>query len=315
MKLIVIIPAYNEEKTIGTVIKSIPNKINGITKLEIIVVDDGGKDRTPEIARKSGALVVSHSTNKGVGAAFQTGIDKAIELKADIILNMDADGQFNPLDIPKLIQPIIAGTADMVTASRFKDKNLVPIMPLHKKIGNRLFSNLTSFLVGQKFYDTQCGFRAYSKKAALNLNLFGKFTYTQEAFIDLASKDIKIVEIPLKIRGVREFGKSKVANNVFKYGFRALDIMIKTVRDYKPLEFFGGIGFSVFSIGFVFGLFVFAHWLRTGATSPYTSMIPIGAVFLILGFLMMFLALIADMNSRIRRNQERILYELKRNGK
>ena len=315
MKLVVIIPAYNEENTIADVIDQIPRKIQGINKVEVLVVNDGSKDKTPEIAKKKNAIVVSHQYNKGVGAAFQTGIDKALELKADIVVNIDADGQFNPLDIPRLIQPILDEKADMVTASRFKDKSLMPKMPLHKKIGNKMFSGLTSFLVGRKFFDTQCGYRSYSRKALLNLNLFGKFTYTQEAFLDLASKGMKIIEIPLAIKGIRKYGNSKVANNVFSYTFRALDIILRTVRDYKPLMFFGSIGLTVFLFGLFSGMFVFIHWIRTHATSPYTSLIQIAGIFLILGFLLMFLALIADMNSRIRRNQEKILFELKRNGK
>jgi len=314
MKLVIVIPAYNEEKSIGGVIKTIPKNIKEIDKIDVLVVNDGSIDKTVEISKKLGAYVISHSINKGVGAAFSTGIDKALEMSADIIVNMDADGQFNPKDIPSLIDPILNDQADMVTASRFKDKNLIPVMPLCKKLGNKMFSYLISFLVKQKFYDVSCGFRAYSRKTALNLNLFGKFTYTQESFLDLINKGLRIKEVPLKIRGVREHGKSKVAHNVIDYGFRALGIIIKSVRDYKPLTFFGLPGLISFILGILFGLFVFVYWIRFQATTPYTSMITIGAVFLILGFLMMFLALIADMNVKLRKNQEKILYEMKRRG-
>lgn len=315
MKLVVIIPAYNEEITIGNVINTIPKKIEGIDQIEVLVVDDCSKDNTVKLARMAGAAVVSHPVNKGVGAAFSTGIEKALEMKADIIVNIDADGQFNPLDIPKLVKPILEDKADFVSCSRFKDKNLIPRMSLTKKIGNKFFTRLTSFLTGQKFTDTQCGFRAYSKKAALHLNLFGSFTYTQEAFLDLASKGMRIVELPLKIRGVRQFGRSRVAGNVVSYGFRALSIVTKTFRDYKPLVFFGLPGLIIFSIGLLTGLFLIIRYVITLTTTPFKSLIIFSAVMLILGFLMIFLALIADMLDRIRRNQERILYEMKRNGK
>jgi len=312
MKLVVVIPAYNEEKTIGTVIEAVPRNMRRINNIDILVVDDGSTDKTVEVSKRNGASVVSHGINEGVGVAFQTGIKNALDMGADIIVNIDADGQFNPNDIEKLIEPIIFNRADVVTASRFKDKNLMPKMPWHKKLGNKFFSWLISSLINEKFYDVSCGFRAYSRETALNLNLFGKFTYTQESFLDLGSKGMRIVEVPLKIKGVREYGKSKVANNVIRYGFKALWIIMKTVRDYKPLMFFGTFGVLSFVIGLFFTIFVFIHWLNTNHTTPYTQMITVGAVFLILGFLLIILALIADMMTRIKNNQERILYELKR---
>lgn len=314
MKLIVIIPAYNEEGTIGEVIGKIPKKLGGISSIEVIVIDDGSTDRTVEIAKKAGAIVYSHSLNKGVGEAFFTGIKQALKMKADVIVNMDADGQFNPLDIPQLIKPILENKADMVTASRFLDKNLVPKMPFFKKIGNRIFTKMISNLTKQKFTDTQCGFRAYSKDAALNLNLFGKFTYTQEAILDLANKGLRIKEVPLKVRGQREKGESKVVKSIFSYGLRAIGIILRTIRDYKPLAFFGIPGAIIFSLGFLSGLFLIIRYILTQTTTPFQSLIVFSATMLILGFLMVFLALIADMLDRIRKNQERILYEVKEDG-
>ena len=256
MKLIVIIPAYNEELTIGSVIKSIPEVNGRISKTEVIVVNDGSKDKTKEIAEENGARVVSHSSNKGVGMAFRTGIEEALKRKADIIVNVDADGQFNPEDIPKLIEPILDDKADFVTATRFKDGHLIGNMPFIKKIGNKMFTSLTSFLVGQKFTDTQCGFRAYSREAALRLNLYGKFTYTQEVFLDLANKGLRIMEVPLYVKAKREFGKSKVVKSVPKYIFQALTIIIRSIRDYKPLAFFGVIGLFSFVLGLISGIFM-----------------------------------------------------------
>ena len=168
MKLIVIIPAYNEEATIKEVISKIPKVNERISKTEIIVVNDGSSDKTKEKAEEAGALVISHIGNKGVGKAFQTGIENALKRKADILVNIDGDGQFNPNDIPKLISPILDKEADFVTATRFSDGKLIGNMPFVKKIGNKMFTSLTSKLVGQKFTDTQCGFRAYSREAALN---------------------------------------------------------------------------------------------------------------------------------------------------
>ena len=306
----IIIPAYNEEKTIGSVIKDIPRNI--AEDVKIIVIDDGSTDNTVNVAKESGAdKVISHNTNKGLGVAFQTGIETALKMNADIIVNIDADGQFNPNDISGLIKPIIAGKADMVTCSRFLDKNLEPDMPRIKKFGNNIFTKLISRLTKQKFTDTQCGFRAYSREAALRLTLFGIHTYTQEVFLDLATKGMRILEIPCKVKGERE-GKSRLVNNVFSYGLKVLLIIIKSFRDYQPLKFFGTIGFGVFFVGFVIGIIMVVRYILTGMVSPYRSLVNLSMLFLIIGFLLLILALIADMFDRQRKMLEEILYSLRR---
>ncbi len=188
MKLVILIPAYNEEVTITEAIKRIPNQIEGIDEKEVIVIDDGSRDKTAQLAREQGAFVVSHAINMGVGAAFSTGILTALNRKADIIVNMDADLQFNPLDIPTLIQPILKGEAGFVTASRFKDKSLIPDMPSIKIFGNRLVAGIINYITKKNFSDVSCGFRALSHDAALRINLFGDFTYTQERSLTWSRK-------------------------------------------------------------------------------------------------------------------------------
>ena len=179
MKLVIIIPALNEEYTVGDVITAVPSQIDDVDEIEIVVVDDGSTDRTKVVAESVGAFVISHTTNHGVGAAFHTGIKTALMKGADVIVNMDADGQFNPLDIPILVQSILEGKADFVTASRFKDSSMIPQMPRIKIWGNKRVAQLISLLTGQKFYDVSCGFRAYSRDIALKLTLFGQFTYSE----------------------------------------------------------------------------------------------------------------------------------------
>src|SRR3989344_4294222 len=304
MKLAVVIPAFNEEEAIGRVIKSIPKVNKRISSTEVIVVDDGSTDRTVSIAKESGALVVSHHGNKGVGKAFQTGIETALKRRADVIVNIDADGQFNPLDIPQLISPILDNKADFVTATRFKDGKMIGKMPFVKLVGNKIFTALTSMLVGKKFTDTQCGFRAYSREAALRLNLYGTFTYTQEVFLDLAYKGMRILEVPLYVRAERANGKSRVVKSIPFYVFQALQIIVRAVRDYKPLVFFGVIGGSIFGVGFLIEVVLFVRWLITGNISPFRTAVLAAGVVIILGFLLLILALIADMLDRQRRIQE-----------
>jgi len=307
--LVVMIPAFNEARTIGRVIKLIPRKIKGIRKVKVLVIDDGSTDDTVKEARKAKAdRIVSFPSNKGLGIGFKTGIMNALKMDADIIVNIDADLQFNPKDIPELIKPIQSGEADMVSCSRFARKEFVPEMPLIKKIGNKIVTGIVNFSTGQKFTDTQCGFRAYGRETALRLNLFGRFTYTQEVFLDLVNKGLRIKEVPLRVKGERAYGKSKIVSHWYSYGVKALLIIIRSLRDYHPLKFFGGIGLIVFLLGFVPGLALFVRWLNTGQTSPYTSFIPVSGALMIIGFLLIVLALIADMLERQRKIQEEILY-------
>jgi len=311
-KLVVMIPALDEEKTIGEVIKGVPHNIKGITSTEVIVIDDGSNDDTKAIAQHLGAHVVSHGRNRGVGAAFHTGIKTALQHGADIIVNIDADGQFNPQDIPVLIEPVCIGQADFVTATRFSDPKLMPDMPAIKIWGNKWMTRVINFITKKKFTDVSCGFRAYSREAALRLTLFGHFTYTQETFIDLAFKDVPMAEVPLKVRGEREHGHSRVASNLWRYGLKTATIIFRAARDYRPHYFFGVPGLVIFLSGVAAGLFLLQHFLRFGQTYPYRSLVQLSGVLIIVGFLMLFLSLLADMMHRNRIIAEEAVYHARK---
>lgn len=308
MKLVAIIPALNEEKTIRTVIENIPKRIAGIREIETIVIDDGSADATTQLAAAAGAKVVRHSHNQGVGAAFHTGISSALAAGADIIVNMDADGQFNPQDVPTLIKPILSGEADFVTATRFAKAEWFPEMPAIKVWGNRQMVRIINAITGKQFTDVSCGFRAYTREAALRLTLFGRFTYTHETFIDLAFKNIAMTEVPLKIRGEREFGQSRVASNLWRFGTKAASIIFRAARDYKPFYFFGIPGIAVFTLGVGSGLFLLVHFLRTGQTAPFRSLVIVSGTLLIIGFLILVMSMLADMLHRNRILIEQQLY-------
>lgn len=309
LNLVVLIPAFNEEKTIGKVISSIPRKIKGISNISIIIVNDGSNDNTVSEAQDAGAdYVVNFLRNNGVGFAFKAGIKKALQLGADVIVNIDADGQHNPNDIPNLINPIIVGNYDVVVGSRFLGSNELK-MPIVKKFGNLFFTKAVVWSTGLHLTDCQSGFRAFSREAALRLNIIGKFTYTQESIIELAMKDLRITEIPINVKPRN--GKSKVVKNCYSYGFKALSIMLRTLRDFKPLAFFGSIGTVIFSIGFLSGLFVFVHWIINGQTSPYTSLINFSVLSFLSGLFFIVLALMSDMQVRQRQIQEDSLYYAK----
>src|SRR5581483_9404373 len=151
MKLVIIMPALNEERTIGSVISSIPRNVPHITTTEVMVIDDGSQDKTADMARAAGATVISHAQNQGVGAAFHTGLQAALEAGADVIVNIDSDGQFDPNDIPKLTAPILDGKAQFVSATRFAKKEFMPQMPAVKVWGNRWVTRLVNFITNKKF--------------------------------------------------------------------------------------------------------------------------------------------------------------------
>ena len=312
MKLAIVIFAFNEEESIGGVLGRIPAVIEGIDETDVIVVDDGSTDGTRALALALGARVVSHAKNRGLGAAFATAIDAALRAGADIIVSLDGDGQHPPEAIPLLIAPLLAGEADFATATRFSDPALAPRMPALNRLGNRLVARITGLACGRPFTDAACGFRAYSRDAALRINIFGGHTYTQECLLDLARKGVAMTEVPVAIRGVREHGRSRVAHNLVRYGLRALTILVRAVRDRLPFPFFGAIGAALALIGTAAEMTVLVNFALTGKTSPYHSFTTLGAIFLILGAFSFLIALLADMLSRMRETQETLLYLEKR---
>ncbi len=314
MKLMVAIPALNEEKTIANVIGRIPRDLPGIDEIRVVVVDDGSTDKTCELAREAGADVISHGRNIGVGRAFQSAVLAALERRVDFMVNIDGDGQFNPEDIRLIVEPLVAGQADFVTASRFLKQEFIPEMPKVKLYGNHMMSWLVSKLCGRKFFDVSCGFRGYTRDALLRLNLFGDFTYTQETFLDLSFKGLVIREVPVKIRGVREFGKSRVASNLFAYAGRTSKILFRSFRDYKPMIVFGGLAVLLLLVAAALMIFLLVHYFRTGAFTPHKWAGFTAGTLAALSFITLSTGLIADMLGRIRLNQEKMMYMMKRNG-
>jgi glycosyltransferase involved in cell wall biosynthesis len=308
LRLLVSLPALNEEATVGGVIRRVPRQIPGVRTIDVLVIDDGSSDLTAERASEAGARVIRHSTPRGVGAAFHSALAYGIETGADLIVSIDADGQFDAADIPALIAPVVAGDADFATASRFKDPTLIPEMPWLRVWGNRMMSRLISRLAGERFYDVSCGMRCYSRRAALQLHLLARFTYTQEVFLNLAFKQLRIVEVPLRVRGEREHGESRVARSLWRYGLRTVQIIFRCYRDYQPLRFFGGVAIGLSVSGFGLGGFLLIHYWLTGGFSPH-KWAGVGAVaLLVLALLMLHLGVVGDMLNRHRVYLEELLF-------
>ena len=276
-------PAFNEEENISKSIKDIPQKILGIDKIEILVIDDGSVDRTADLALNAGASkVVSHKRNRGVGAAFMTGIRNAISMNADLVVTIDSDSQFDSKQISELIVPILNQQYDVVIGSRFLEKTPKNI-PKIKMLGNRIFYKIVSWLTGKKFTDSQTGFRAYSKEALFNISIVNDFTYTQEVLIDLKFKGIQIGEIPVSVH-YDENRKSRVVKNVFQYSTRALSIIIKTLVYHKPIFAFGLFGFFLIGGGILAKILTLTNIFSINR-SLSTGFIILGAVSFMLGIL------------------------------
>lgn len=308
-KLVVLIPAYNEAATITSVINSIPKRLAGVSQIKTIVIDDGSTDRTAALAKRAGAEVITHHHNQGVGQALQSGLEAALKQKADYVVNIDADGQFAPINIRQLLQPLSQAKADVTVASRFLNSELTPPMPRTKYYGNRLLSWLMSAILRQRLTDVTCGFRAYNRQALLKLQLFGRFTYTQEMFISLAKNNLTVQEVALPVLPTkRPNGESRVVTSLFSYTWRVVLIVLRALRDYKPAIFFGLPAAGLFLLGTLAGTFTLWHYLSVGSITPYKSLAIIALFALLASLLLILVALLADMFDRMRILQERIIY-------
>lgn len=313
--LLVAIPCFNEAATIGTVVAGIPRLVPGVGRVDVLVVDDGSTDGTAEIARANGALVLRHLHNRGLGTAFQSAVSYAVQRGYDLMLNIDGDGQFTSADIPRVLAPVLNDEADMATASRFMDKDRIPEMPQAKLVGNHMMAFLISKLVNHRYHDVSCGFRCYSREALLRINLHGRFTYTQETFLDLSAKDIRIEEVPVSVRYFTT-RKSRVASSLLRYAANTALIIFRSYRDYFPLKFFSFIALAFAVPATVLAAIFFIHFLVTGYFTGYLFLGFTAAFLFAIAAMFLVVAIVTDMLDRIRANQDRILYLLKKgNGR
>lgn len=309
MKLIVMIPAYNEEKTIQKVIKEIPRKIEGIDKVEVLVINDGSTDSTVKVASEAGAdHIVSQKENRGLALTFRKGLEECLEKGADIIVNTDADFQYNQTQIPDLIAPILQGKADIVLGSRFRGH--IEYMPPQKKIGNILATRVTRMASGYPVTDAQTGFRAFTRDAALRMNILADYTYVQETIMQAVNHNLTLVEVPIEFR--KRDGHSRLMSGVFHYAQRATAVILRTYRDYEPMKVFASIGFVFLVIAALSGVTVLVQYLKTGVVIPNISYAILTTMLCLTGLQILVFGLIADMLKYQRIREEEILYRLKK---
>ncbi len=312
MKLIVFSICLNEEKTIGELLDRIPKKIEGIDEIVKMVIDDGSTDNTVKIAKEHGALVYSNHRQKKLAYSFQVAIDKALKLGADISVNIDGDLQFLPEEIPLLVKPIVDGTAQFVAGSRFSKGKRPENMSKGKYLGNQLGAKVVSSITNQHFDDVTCGYRAYSKEAMLEMNIDSKYTYTQESFQLMASKNLNILQVPISIKYF-EGRKSRVVKSVFSFITVSAFNILRAFRDFAPMKFFGLLSLIPFIFGILAMLFVIIYRLKTGTFTPFKFLGLAGIYSFTLGIVIALFGLLSDMLGRMVNNQEKILYYSKKN--
>jgi len=249
VKLIIQIPCYNEEKTLPLTLRDIPRKFRGVDEVEILIVDDGSTDRTVEVAREEGVdHIVRLTNNKGLAEGFMTGIDASLRLGADIIVNTDGDNQYCGEDIQKLIDPIIDGKADMVIG----DRNVKEIAHFSflKKILQLAGSWVVRHLSGTDIPDVTSGFRAFSREAAMRLNVISRFTYTLETIIQAGKKNIAITHVP--IRTNKRTRPSRLFSSIPSYIRRSISTITRIWMLYEPMKIFMYIGGLILLLGWLF---------------------------------------------------------------
>lgn len=307
MKLIVQIPCLNEESTLAQTIAEIPRQIDGIDVVEVLVIDDGSTDETARVALLAGAdHIVRHKTNKGLAQAFRSGIDAALEFGADIIVNTDADNQYPGRFIPDLIKPILENKADIVVGDRQVQKN--PHFSWSKRRLQALGAWVVGSLSGISIPDAVSGFRAISREAAMCLNVVSPFSYTIETLIQAGTHQMMVTAVPIETNPKTR--RSRLFRNIPHFIMQSLMTMVRIYTMYHPLRMFGYIGIALGLIGLVpIVRFLYFYFFESGA--GHIQSLILGGVFLLMGFVTMLVALLADLINFNRRLIESTLQKIR----
>lgn len=301
-KLIIQIPCFNEAQTLSIALSALPKSVAGFDVVEWLIIDDGSVDNTADIARACGVHhVIQHTKNMGLARAFMSGIQACLAAGADVIVNTDADNQYNADDIPLLVAPILTGEADMVIGAR-------PITEIeHFSWSKKLLQRIGSWAVRKasktKIPDAPSGFRAYSRNAARNLIVFSEYTYTIETIIQAGQKNMAIVSVP--IRTNPDLRPSRLVKSISSYIRRSIITIIRVYAIYRPMRFFGTIGAVFFGFGFLLGLRFLYYFVTDGGAGHIQSVILAG-VLLMIGFQTMLFAFLADLLGANRKLLEEI---------
>ena len=308
MKLIIQIPCYNEEVALPVTLSQLPEKIEGIDEIEILISDDGSTDRTIEIARQYGVKYIETSTHhRGLARTFMAGIQRALKEGADIIVNTDADNQYFAGDIEKLVKPILEKRADIVIGAR--PINKIKNFSKFKKILQRVGSKIVSLISSTATEDVPSGFRAFSRDAALAINVFDNYTYTFETVLQSKTKGLHILSVPIRVNDT--FRKSRLVKNIFTYIQKNSFTILRMFIIYRPFRFFAIIGGFILLCGlFLVFRFLF-HYLLMDGTGHVQSLI-VSSIFIIVGFQTIIFGILADLLSINRKLVEDIQVRVKK---
>jgi len=308
MKLIIQIPCLNEEESLPKTLAALPKAIDGIDVIETLIINDGSTDRTVEVAKQCGVdHTISFTKRKGLARAFSAGLDAALQADADIIVNTDADGQYKGEDIPRLVNPILEGRADIVVGNR-DIENIKQFSWIKKRL-QRIGSIVVRQLSGSSIADATTGFRAYNREAALNLNIISNYTYTLESIIQAENKDLAVANITISTNKVKR--KSRLFKSIPEYLKHSAVTIIRIYSMFNPFRLFLTIGTAIITISILIGCrFVFFYLLGQGG-GKIQSLI-LAAALLVVGFQVLIVGLLADLISANRRLVEDTLLRVKK---
>ena len=307
MKLIIQIPCYNEAGTLAIALAALPRQVHGFDSVEWLIIDDGSKDDTVTVARANGVdHVVRHTRNQGLARGFMTGLDACLRLGADVIVNTDADNQYNADDIPALTKPILEHRADIVVGARPIEtiEHFSPVKKMLQKLGSwvvRVASNTD-------IPDAPSGFRAMSRTAAQRLMVFNDYTYTLETIIQAGQKNMAITSVPVRVN--EDLRPSRLLKSIPSYIKRSIATIVRIFIIYRPFRFFGTIGAMLFGAGFLIGLrFLWAY--LGGEGEGHVQSLILASALLVMGFQTLLVAFLADLLAANRKLMEDVRFRLR----
>jgi len=304
MKLVIQIPCHNEADHLPDTLASLPDAVEGVDEVEVLVVDDGSEDGTAEVAREHGVdhlLILPR--RQGLAGAFKAGLEEALRLGADVIVNTDGDNQYEGADIPKLVVPVLEGRADIVVGDR--DAGTLPHFSFLKRRLQRLGSWMMRKLSGTDVADAPSGFRAYSREAALRLNIMTTFTYTLETLIQAGKTGLVVEDVPVRTNPTER--RSRLAPTMGHYLAQAGGAMVRAYALYEPLKVFTVVGVALMGVGFLLGVRFLYFFVTQGAAGNVQSLI-LAAILSIVGFQLLCVALLSDLLAGNRKLLEEMLY-------